>query len=685
MTERIRTDLLALTDAAIIALSNRGFFNRATKEYGEGYVPAVALGDDLVLVATFPDGIVTRLLPGKALKDCPCSCGGTPVCRHRVNAILAYQKQQASAARSAAPAETAAGPAASAPQPKKPWSPGEISDEALEKLVGRAALERARSLRRRGVLAEVVRGTFEGDSLPRVKLQTSTVSFLVPGDASYAKCDCRLRTACEHVAVAVWAFRLADEKDRAALAQTVEVAERTVSSDDRRDAALGDTQELAAQVVLEGVTRLPAAAAGRFALAKTALERARLAWPLAVVEDVEELLDAYRRRSARYSPERAAMLVAEVFARSRAGAGRGDLPTSLVLGSDVAIEADLDQLRLAALGARVEEDGERRVVSVFLADPASQTVLVLQRGYEPVDGKTEDGPTLARRSAVAGSPLSMVAAAQVVSNAAKRKANRLLSFGVGALKKTSVLAGGFSLDTLPASLVVRDVAAFVAQLAGEPPRFLRPRLLAEHVRVFAVAEVEVVAYDEGEQAVRAKCVDPAGNFFFVELGHRSVAPAALQALAQHLRNGSATAVVGDARNAGGDLVVDPIAVVSGRLVVLDLEGPSEAGAAALAGLPHAAPRAPGDLLERSVASARILLAEAVHQGLRTLTATWSERVRGVRGQLREAGFERAAEALGALDLAAAAARATGSGEDELAAVERWVDAALRLEMIGDRL
>jgi hypothetical protein len=118
------------------------------------------------------------------------------------------------------------------------WSPGELDDAALEKLLGRAALERARALRRRGVLAEVVRGTFEGDSLPRVKLQTSTVSFLVPGDASYAKCDCRLRTACEHVAVAVWAFRIADEKDRAALALTVEVADRIASSDERRDAAL---------------------------------------------------------------------------------------------------------------------------------------------------------------------------------------------------------------------------------------------------------------------------------------------------------------------------------------------------------------------------------------------------------------------------------------------------------------
>lgn len=681
----VRTDLLALTDAAIVALSNRGFFNRAQKELSEGKVPAIVVGDDQVLVATFPDGIVSKLVPGRSLKDCPCSCGSPSVCRHRVAAILAYQKQQAGAAF-AAPADDAFSPTAP-PKDKKAWSPGGIDDEALERLLGRAALERARGLRRRGVLAEVIRGTFEGDSLPRAKLQTSTVTFLVPGDASYAKCDCRLRTGCEHVAVAVWAFRIADEKDSSAGSQTVEVADRTVSSDERRDAALDGTRELAAQVVLEGVTRLPPAAAARFALAMAALERARLAWPLAVVEDVEELLDAYRRRSARYSPERATMLVAEVFARSRAGEGNGagDLPASLVLGSDVAIEADLDQLRLAALGARVEEDGERRVVSVFLADPGSQTVLVLQRGYDPVDGKSEDGPTLARRSAVSGSPLSMVCAAQLVSNAAKRKANRLLSFGVGALKKTSVLAGGLSLSTLPASLVVRDVTAFVSQLASEPPRFLRPRLLAEHVRVFEVADVEVVAYDEGRQAVRARCSDPAGNFFFVELAHRSVAPAALQALARHLRKGSAKAVVGDARNSGGDLVIEPVAVLADRLVVLDLEAASDAGAEALAALPHAEPRAPGDLLETSVATARLLLAEAVHQGLRTLSPAWSERLRGARGQLREAGFTLAAEAVGALDLAAAAARTTGTSEDEAVAVERWADAALRLEMIANRL
>lgn len=673
MTAPVRQDLLALTPAAIASLANVGLLKRAQKELDEGKAPSVALGEDGVLVATFADGVVARLLPGKALKDCPCTCAAATVCRHRVAAILAYQRQQAAGAP-AAPGEEKDGRA---------WSPAAVDDPALERLLGRAALDRARKLRTRGVLAEVVRGTFVGDSLPRVKLQTSTVAFLVPGDPSYARCDCRQRTGCEHVALAVWAFRVADESDPSAGSLVVEVADRTATREERCAAALDGACQLAAQAVLEGVTRLPPAVAGRFALTRASLERAKVAWPLDVVEGVEEQLEAYGRRSARYAPERVSALLTEVFARREAARAGGGLPSGLVLGSDVALETELDRVSLVAVGARVEEDGEQVRASVFLADPSSQTVLVWEGHFNPVDGKRPDGPALAARSAV-GSSLRIASSGRVVSQRAKRKANRLVRFG-GTRSDTSVTAGGFDLGSLPDSLVVRDVDAFVARLAAEPPRFLRPRLLAEHVRAFAVGKVELVAYDEGEQAVRARCLDPAGHPFYVQLSYRSVAPTALGALALALADGAARAVVGDGRNAGGALVVEPISVLGERLVALDLEAPSPEAAAALAGLPHAEPRRPADLLERSVATSRSLLAEVAHQGLRALPASWVDRLRHARAELREAGFARAADSLSSLDFAVAAARSTGTVDDEAAAVRRWVDAALRLELIADRL
>ena len=113
---QVRQDLLALTPAAIASLANMGLLKRAQKDLDEGHAPTLALADDGALTASWADGAIARLIPGKALKDCPCSCGASAVCRHRVGAILAYQ-------RAAAP--TAAQPAG-APKPPTSWSPAEI-------------------------------------------------------------------------------------------------------------------------------------------------------------------------------------------------------------------------------------------------------------------------------------------------------------------------------------------------------------------------------------------------------------------------------------------------------------------------------------------------------------------------------------------------------------------------------
>ncbi len=674
-----RKDLLALTPAAIASLSNMGLLKRAQKELDEGKAPSVELLPDGTLAAAFQDGAKARLVPGKSLKDCPCSCGATSVCRHRVGAILAYQR-----AAAAAPADPAAAPQASAPA--KPWSPADIDDAALEKLLGKAALDRARALRRRGVLVEVIPGNFEGDALPRAQLPTSTVRFLVAFDPGYARCDCRLRTGCEHVALAVWAFRVAEAaRDAGAASQAVELADAPPSVDERRRLALEAAQELCAGVILEGAARLSPAVAARFALARLGLERAHLAWPLSALEEVEALAGAYGRRSAVYTPQRLASCLAEVFARARAGLGGGELPVSLVLGSDEPPEAALDQVRLASLGARVQADGDERSVEVLLADPHSQSVLVLRREYRPQDGKAEDGPELARRAAVSGSPLGMVATGQIVSNAAVRRPSRLVSFSTGPLKKTSVLAGGAALEAVPPALVVTDGEAFAAAQAARPPRALRARLLAEDVRAFSVARVVSAGYLAGEQAVRAVCEDGAGNPFRVELRHRAQAPAALEALALHLGSASLAAVIGEGTRAGGELVVEPIAVVADRLVALDLEASTPEGHAALAALPRAPAKALPTALAQAVDEAREALAQAVHGGMRAAAPGWSERLREARAKLHEVGLERAAKDLHALELAQAAAGASGAEGDERRAVEAWATAALRLQLVEERL
>ncbi|MFY0522926.1 hypothetical protein ACN28I_06935 [Archangium gephyra] len=202
-----RPDLLGLTPQAIASVSNLGLVKRAQKELEQGKGPRLEELADGTVVGTFEDGITARLAPGKSLKDSPCTCNSTTVCRHRVAVALAYPAFIS--ASSTAPAPEKASEAA----PEPPWSPGSVEDRTLAELLPRRSLERAESLRERGYLAQVRRGTFVGEDLPSVALATCTVRFLVPRNLGYARCDCSVGTGCEHLPLAIWAFRAADEKD----------------------------------------------------------------------------------------------------------------------------------------------------------------------------------------------------------------------------------------------------------------------------------------------------------------------------------------------------------------------------------------------------------------------------------------------------------------------------------------
>lgn len=705
----VREDLLVLTPQALASLANVGLLKRAEKDLAQGRGPQLEVDAEGALAARFEDGARVRLLPGRGLRDSPCTACSTPACRHRLLAVLAYQEAARAAAARAAASSTSErpGPSGDAADPPggdglgaqpgamdtreppalapPPWSPAEAGDDALERLLGAAAMERARGARRRGVLAEVRRGTFEGDDLPVVHLATSTVRFLVPRELGYARCDCTLRTGCEHVALAVWAFREAARKDPGAKVVSVEVSLRSPEEVPLLPAALGAALDLAVHVLLEGAAHLPEAAATRFAVARAALDAAGLTWPLVVVDDVEVLVDAYRQRSARYSAERLAQALSELFARARAAAGRGELPARFVLGSDEVLEAKLDQLRLTGLGARVTADGADRQVELMFADPRSSGVFVLRRSYVAAEGVApEDGPTLSRRVAVASTPLAALATGQLVSSGAVRRANRLLTFASGPLQKTSVLRGAFELERLPAGLVVSDVDVLAKELADRLPRVLRPRVLAENVRVVRIGSVAEVAYDEAEQRVWAACRDPAGGTFTVELGYRSVAPGALAAVAHALSSGSARAVVGEVSRREAGLVVEPIAIAATRLIVPDFEAEVPGARVLLARLPERpVPRAT-DRHGVAVARASSRVDEVAHHGLRALGPTWSERLRASAAELGEVGLLRLRGLLEELEERAAAARATGAEPDERRAAEAWATAAIALELAATR-
>lgn len=688
-----RADLLALQPAALASLTNMGLVKRAQKELEQGKVPAIVVEDDGTVVATFDDA-TTRLVPGKGLRDVPCTCGATSGCRHRIGAVLAYQQWSASSSSSSSSPTSTVDAATPSSEPAAPWTPADVDDDALVRLLGEGTVDRARKLRRAGYIAEVRAGS-GGDDAPMVLLQTSSVRFLVRGDASYARCDCVQKTACLHVALAVWAFRARDAKDAAAASLVVEVREPGASTgslvDDDVQLALRATIDVVRLVVVEGLQHWSAASASRLALARDALTRANLAWPLLALEELELLLEQYLRRSALFQPQRLRHVLVELVARAHAGRGDGVLPARAVLGRDEALSTKLDQARFVGIGATVEADDDDRRVQVLLADPGGQGIFAIERLFRKPDTGVEDGPMLGARSTVGGASLAVLASGQMVSNAVTRQANRVITVGVGGLQKTSVTRGGFTVDRLPVDRVTSSVDVSLTERRARAPVFLRPRLVADDVEVVLIDEVRDVVFDPARQAVIAVCHDAQGAVIVVERAHKAVAPGATAALAFAMHStmtgavGAAkvTAVVGRVHPVGDVLVVEAISVFADRLIVLDLEPKTEATTAALSALGTGQRPEASTALASVAAGVVALLDDVLHDGLR---GTGGQRDRFARQhqRVREAGLLHLADDVERLTDAATAYALTGSDVDAAAAADAWAACALRTWFVVER-
>ena len=670
---RGRADLLALTPEAVASLANLGLVKRAQREIAEGLGPALEEDDAGLLTGTFPDGVVTRLPPGAGLRAATCSCGAVAICRHRVAVVLAYPAWHAG--RAQAPAAEVASAA---------WSPAEITDADLEQALHKRVLARARALVRGGVVVEV--SAPRGEASPVAKLPTCSVRFLVPRDLAYARCDCAQATACEHVALAVWAFR---EAERSGLlgdgATAVELGGRQASTSADPDrqlearerihapagSSLEPAMQLAKMVLSTGVIHLDDALAPRFALARGALDRARLTWPAMVLDDLEEALTAYRSRSARYRAGQVAALLCELEARRRASHTPGAVPRAAVLGSEVARETLLDHLRLVSLGARTSADDRERAAEVFLADADSGLTLVLRRSWSYGEGETPDeGADLGRRNIASRMPLGVVARGQLVSRAVKRRANLEMVVGTSRGGQTSITPQTGDWSRLPRGLVWTSFTELEAAIRARPPRLLRPRVLADSVHVIAVARVAGVIYAPGQQAIVVDLRDGDDRKMILVRRHHRAGPHALDAIAVAAQSGRLRFVAGDVRAAGGTLLVDPIGLVAESLVVPDLEGP-QAPWQAKAGVFSEPTHAAADAVHAGWG----VLEEACHVGLSRVPSGWRDRASAACERLDASGLAGSARRLRKL----VAEMATGAD-----ATSAWFSAAVRLALTDER-
>lgn len=638
----MRADLRALTADTLAELTNRGLVKRAAREL-ERAAPAVTEDDDGTVRAVYPDG-VTSTLPVGGLDEGACSCGAAGVCRHLVGLVLAHQT-----------------PVATQAADDGSWSPGRFSDDRVAARIGERAMAAARRIEAAGYVARVHRGRV-ADPVPSVELPTATVRFLVPHDLGFARTDAVAGVRDDVLALAVWAFRVADDRAPGETDVQVQVGGAAAPTG---AAGLAGAVALAGTVLREGSVHLGAGPAADIAVVRRDLEAARMRWPLLAVDDLAAQLQAYGSRSARYHPGALADHVAELAARHRAVTSGGSALRSRVLGTDEASGTPLRRARLDGLGARVSAVGGERVVDLFLAHADSATVLVLRRAYE-----TEDfGPQLAARR-VAGVSVGALAGGAVVTESAARSASRTLRLGTRRLGRTEAMTSRGSWQALPRSLIATDLTRLAAELDALPPRLVRARVEAELIRVVPVAEVRSVSYAPGAQRLDAVIADASGTTAVISAVHASCAPGRLDAVAAALR-GPVRHVSGSVRRGGGGITVDPIGfAVDDAVVVPDL-CPADRGTPPDGPAPIAT-----DPLALALDEALSLLAELVHQGLQHTPMTTNGRLREAAARLRGLGLRLAADAIDTF--------AGRLGPDPgAAAVAAWVDAYLRLSVAAD--
>lgn len=383
---------------------------------------------------------------------------------------------------------------------------------------------------------------------------------------------------------------------------------------------------------------------------------------LADRDGVSDQLSAYATGHSGYSRGITAELLAESHARAQAA---GALGAAAVLGSGVAASTPMRRVRLVGLGARVsrsDDDGSSVegpvtvTTDIFLGDVDSAVVVALRtRTHQP----SEDAPHSTAGNRAGGVRIGDLARGSLVTESASRSVARMLSLANSRVAKTTVTTPPqIWARALPPGLVVSDYSEALEQLAARSFRLVRPRVTAESVRAVEVAEVGPIGYSPGDQLLTADVTDADGHRAQVVARYRPAAPAGLDALATALASGHQmiSAVLG---RRSGRLLIDPLAVATpDGIVVPDLTEGGDADA-----LMHGAPD-PGDELDRALAAAADLMADAAHAGLRHVGGAFPGRVVSACERLHRIGLHRLAADLDAL-----------RGPDPGAA---WVRAELRL-------
>jgi hypothetical protein len=602
-----RADLLHLSPEALAQAANLGLVKRAMQELEGGNRPDLALDAANTLTATFADGVVTVWEADQPIQHSRCSCGAAGVCRHRLIAALAYRAD-----------------AEQAPPPLQ--SPAAVDDAILARLIPARALGAAEALKAAGLDAEL-RHPSSGEPCPTARPPMATVRFWGGAAIETARCDCVAAACCEHVALAVWAFRDAAEADPDAPTARVRWAGATAAGG--FDPA--PFQNLVDSLVRRGVRLGLAPHREALANALEVAEQTGAVWLGLLLGELADWISAYTERNARYDLAKGVRLVAELALRLAAG-GQPDRARA-ALGIGEATETELDRLRLVSLGARIDRDGDTRRARLVLADGDTGTRFVLVHQWQAAEDSDDETGPLATQRLAPGVKLLPLAGGQLLSRQAKRRADGTLTLAKSRSSQNSLLPQAGDWSGLGRPLCFERVADLRQEKAIHPIPHILPRHAAGRFAVLKVAGVETLFYDPHQQALLAGVQDADGETLILRREHARHTPHALDAMAGALsgRFGGLSHVAGEVSWRHGRAWLEPWAFACGRVVAPDLEP----ACGALAGLPVGSAREPeAGGLEGLLGELEAELAALLHHGLAELGEGWAGRAKGWAEGLR---------------------------------------------------
>jgi hypothetical protein len=516
-----RTDLLALTTDDLTLLTNRGIVNRAKRELEQLTVEIIE-NNDLVSLK-WSDSVECILPHGEPVSDRQCNCSANTICRHLIRSILAYQQSSSFT--------------------PEPWNPGSISDEELANHFTSSQLQRLKQ-------------QFEADQVIEVQSSTKPISylhslghtlrFLVPHDLRYTHCDCSKSSPCQHVPLAIWAFRQLHDRTSAIVSTETNL---TTPTD-----LLDDIESALETLLQRGLNNLTASLLSKIQRYEQQCRQASLIWFAEILVELLQQCDRYQNRDARFSPHEVIALIAELCIRSDAlRSNTGKVPRLFIAGTQHDRTTAIGTARLIGLGCGIQLKQNSTTLTSYFQDANTGMLTAFSTEFDAPDSFAD----LAQKPVLKQHTFTELGSGQLLIQSAKRSPDFRLLPGRSPL---SLNPQSFQWSQLRPPLLVEDFSELSAHLQLLPPSVLRPRHLTENLYVLAIDKVTSIEFSSVEQSVTATLWDSQQNTARLKFPYHDRAQAGTEALLTQLTQEPLRFVSGHIRS-GHQLTISPIGLV----------------------------------------------------------------------------------------------------------------------------